>query len=213
MGGRTSPGRLPLVRINPERLPSDLTGRLGGQFSGYGAFGFGGLGPAQPAQSLQQQPTEAPPIPVPKPDDGKNPPRDKCLEEWLDARAAGERLSDVLVALEVNRIQTEAFEADVPRLKREISEIMPEFAVGGAGAARARARGARALFAAKAAKMGAQSRQRQQKEAELEAVLRKIAELKKEKEKLEVQADDLEQKAAAENAKLKACQDRHGDKA
>ncbi len=215
MGGRTTPGRLPLVGINPERLRSGFTGRLGGQITDSGAFGFGALGPSPIAQSAQQQPAKAPPIPVPKPDGDKTPPRDKnrCLEKRLDARAATERLDAVRVAIEVNRTRTEALEAEVPRLKREIRELMPEIAVGGAGAAKALARGARALFAAETAKMGAQSGQRQQKEAELESVQRTIAGLQKEKEKLENQRKERKRESEALNAVLKACQDEHGDKA
>ena len=216
MGGvNTSPSLLPLVRINPERLPSDFTDRLGRPILSNGAFGFGALGPSQIAQSAQHPSTEAAPIPVPKPDDEKTPPRDKgrCLERWLDARAADERLSTVLVAIEVNRTRTEAVKAEVPRLKREISDLMPEFAVGGAGAARALARGARALFVAKAAKGGTQFGQLLQKEAELASVQRTIAELNKEKGKLEGQETARRKDSTAANAKLKACQDEHGDKA
>lgn len=196
-------------------MRGDFTSRLDGPILGNGAFGFGALGPSPIAQSAQHPSAKAPPIPVPKPDDDKTPPRDKdrCLEKRLDARAAIERLSTVLVALEINRTRTEALTAKVPRLKREISDFMPEIAVGGAGAAKALARGARALFAAKAAKGGAQFGQLNQKEAELASVQRTITELKEEKEKLENQKNIRKRDSDAANALFKACQDEHGDKA
>ena len=68
----------------------------------------------------------------------KNPPRDKdrCLEEWLDARAATERLDAVRVALEVNKSQTKGFEAELLRLIKEIGLLRMDSAQAGVSTGR-----------------------------------------------------------------------------
>ena len=99
----------------------------------------------EPKPDDPDEPPEAPGK-KPKPDDDKNPPRDKdrCLEEWLDARAATERLDAVRVALEVNKSQTKGFEAELLRLIKEIGLLRMDSAQAGVSTGRALARKKRA---------------------------------------------------------------------